>query len=140
VRLGYVSRKQSAGRTGVPLRILRVDTANDAPAASPRSAQCYLVARNVRVASTEVATLIHITTFDLGKYGLETMADQDLSNRLCGDRSYHTVARQLARNFMQSHCDSERPTSSGRSQAIFTTYIAKSGGKDRLAAASRTIA
>jgi hypothetical protein len=41
---------------------------------------------------------------------------------------------------MQSHCDKDRPTSSGRSQAIFTTWIATSGGKDRLAAASGTIA
>jgi hypothetical protein len=41
---------------------------------------------------------------------------------------------------MQSHCDNDRPSSSGRSQASFTTWIATSGGKDRLAAASGTIA
>jgi hypothetical protein len=41
---------------------------------------------------------------------------------------------------MQSHCDNDRPSSSGRSQAIFTTYIATSGGKDRLSAASGTVA
>ena len=40
---------------------------------------------------------------------------------------------------MQSHCDNDRPSSSGRSQAIFTTWIATSGGKDRLAAASRIV-
>ena len=40
---------------------------------------------------------------------------------------------------VQSHCDNERPSSSGRSQAILTTYIATSGGKDRLAAASGAI-
>ena len=40
---------------------------------------------------------------------------------------------------VQSHCDNDRPTSSGRSQAIFTTWIATSGGNDRLAAASGTI-
>ena len=39
----------------------------------------------------------------------------------------------------QSHCDKERPSSSGRSQAILTTYNATSGGKDRLAAAPRAI-
>src|SRR3954464_3720236 len=41
---------------------------------------------------------------------------------------------------MQSHCDNDRPSSSGRSQAIFTTWIATSGGKDRLSAAPGTIA
>ena len=40
---------------------------------------------------------------------------------------------------VQSHCDNERPTSSGRSQAIFTTCTATSGGKDRLAAPPRAI-
>src|SRR5215470_12266736 len=40
---------------------------------------------------------------------------------------------------MQSHCDSERPRSSGRSQAILTTYSATSGGKGRLAAAPGAI-
>jgi hypothetical protein len=40
---------------------------------------------------------------------------------------------------VQSHWDKDRPSSSGRSQAIFTTYIATSGGKDRLAAASGAI-
>jgi hypothetical protein len=40
---------------------------------------------------------------------------------------------------MPSHCDNDRPCSSGRSQAIFTTCIATAGGKDRLAAAPRTI-
>src|SRR5262249_61078555 len=40
---------------------------------------------------------------------------------------------------VQSHCDNERPSSSGRSQAILTTYIATSGGKDRLAAAPGAI-
>jgi hypothetical protein len=40
---------------------------------------------------------------------------------------------------VQSHCDNDRPTSSGRSQAIFTTCIATSGGKDRLTATPGTI-
>src|SRR6516165_4947638 len=40
---------------------------------------------------------------------------------------------------VQSHWDNERPSSSGRSQAILTTYIATSGGKDRLAAAPGAI-
>jgi hypothetical protein len=40
----------------------------------------------------------------------------------------------------QSHCDHDRPASSGRSQAIFTTCLATSGGKDRLAAATGAIA
>src|SRR3954469_15008737 len=40
---------------------------------------------------------------------------------------------------VQSHCDKERLSSSGRSQAILTTYIATSGGKDRLAAAAGAI-
>src|SRR5947209_17867634 len=36
----------------------------------------------------------------------------------------------------QSHSDSDRPRSSGRSQAILTRCSATSGGKDRLAAGS----
>jgi hypothetical protein len=40
---------------------------------------------------------------------------------------------------VQSHCDRERLSSSGRSQAILTTYIATSGGKGRLAAAPGAI-
>ena len=40
---------------------------------------------------------------------------------------------------VQSRWDSVRPRSSGRSQAIWTTSIATSGGKDRLAAAAGAI-
>src|SRR5829696_2778557 len=40
---------------------------------------------------------------------------------------------------VQSHCDNDRPASSGRSQTIFTACIATSGGKDRLAAAAGSV-
>src|SRR5947209_17310120 len=40
----------------------------------------------------------------------------------------------------QSHSDSDRPRSSGRSQAILTRCNATSGGKDRLAAGSGPVA
>src|SRR5262249_20624845 len=40
---------------------------------------------------------------------------------------------------VQSHCDRERLSSSGRSQTILTTSIATSGGNDRLAAAPGAI-
>src|ERR1043165_1853232 len=36
----------------------------------------------------------------------------------------------------QSHCDSERPSLSGRSQAIFTRCNATEGGKNRLTASA----
>src|ERR1700741_2716431 len=39
----------------------------------------------------------------------------------------------------QSHCDSERPSLSGRSQAILTRYNATEGGKDRLTAPASLI-
>ena len=39
----------------------------------------------------------------------------------------------------QSHSDSERPRSSGRSQAILTRCSATAGGKDRRAAGSRSV-
>jgi hypothetical protein len=35
-----------------------------------------------------------------------------------------------------SHCDTERPTTSGRSQASLTTYNATTGGKNRPSAGS----
>src|SRR5512142_3239258 len=40
----------------------------------------------------------------------------------------------------QSHCDNDRPRSSGRSQAIFTTCIATSAGEGRLAALAGAVA
>src|SRR5579883_228725 len=42
-------------------------------------------------------------------------------------------------NSRQSHCDSERPSLSGRSQAILTRWRATVGGKDGLAPASRLV-
>src|ERR1700722_13781164 len=42
-------------------------------------------------------------------------------------------------NSRQSHCDKERPSLSGRSQAILTTWRATSGGKDGLAPGSWSI-
>src|SRR4051795_7066448 len=48
-----------------------------------------------------------------------------------------TSGRAISR---QSQVDSERPRSSGRSQAILTRWRATSGGKDRLAAGSGLVA
>src|SRR3982750_990096 len=59
-----------------------------------------------------------------------------VSAEMLGTTPSRTNCRAIS---VQSHCDSERPSSSGRSQAILTTYIATSGGKDRLAAATGTI-
>src|SRR5262249_59813800 len=60
--------------------------------------------------------------------------------RVAGEIDATTPSRTNWRAIsVQSHCERERPSSSGRSQAILTTYIATSGGKDRLTAAPGTI-
>ena len=46
------------------------------------------------------------------------------------------ISRQIS---SQSHCESERPTVSGNSQASFTMWIATSGGKAGLASAARQV-